>query len=244
MKPSRILLLWTLFALLPAGLRADTVAYEDVVNGVDSLTVLNSGAYAAGDYVDPEVVVRRLKRGSIPFEGFIFEFNSDSGTGFFDYRNNNDVALLDLTLVITGVYGDANMAFGCGIQTQLDALPFSSCVYRRIGTGTTDSSTVITFFGAAGLPAQSHFAILLTGFPADATVLAQAIPEASSPAPPPSASPLTPAPESSEPTAVKKTEPDTASVPEPETLPLLLIGVLAIATGRLLRKYYRPVGGK
>ena len=130
--------------------------------------------YYAGDGTDPQLLVRRLKRGSIPFSGSTFGFSAATGTGFFDYYNNNDMILSALTVTIDpGGLPSANASiFSCGIESELPAVPFTNCSFAAFGTNL--NATVITFFGGSGLPPYSHFALGLTGFPANAVVVATA----------------------------------------------------------------------
>lgn len=156
---------------------ADTIRYEYVVNGVIETVNYNPGWFDTGPPVDPQLAVRRLKRGSIPFTGYSFSFDDNSGTGSFDYYNDNDAILEELTVTIMPGGPDSleSAFFGCGINSDVTTMPFSDCTITEFGTDA--SSTVITFFGAPGLPAFSHFEFELTGFPAGGTVSVSAIPE-------------------------------------------------------------------
>jgi len=164
-------------------MRADTIAYEFVQNGTPTLVLLNSAAFENGTPPDPSVLVRRLKRGSIPFTGYTFTFDATTGAGLFDYYNGNDFYLSVLALVINpgGPALDAEAMFACGIESELAVLPFSDCSFAQFGSD--DSATAVTFFGSPGLPPYSHFAIVLNGFPGNAQVVATALPGAPAPEP-------------------------------------------------------------
>ena len=178
MKVLKFLLLVGAASLLTGVARADTIAYDVVVNGANELIVLNPAAYESEIVVDPQLVVRRLKTGSVWFTGFTFSFSDDSGTGFFDFYNDNPASLMDLSITVTpgGPASELDSIFACGIETQLDVLPFSNCMINEFGTDQT--SSVVTFFGSPGLPPFSHFAFELVGFPAGGTVSVSATPQA------------------------------------------------------------------
>lgn len=183
MKVLKFVFLAAAASLLSSSAKADTIAYDDVVDGVSTLIVLNQTAYESESITDPTLVVRRLKTGSIWFTGFTFSFSDDSGTGLFDYFNDNNAYLGELSITVTpgGPSADLDSVFGCGIQTQLNELPFSNCLIQEFGTDQT--STVVTFFGSPGMPPFSHFALVLAGFPAGGTVTVSAIPGAATPEP-------------------------------------------------------------
>jgi hypothetical protein len=183
MKVWRFLFLVTAAGLLAGTARADTIAYNVIVNGVNRLIILDPAAYESENVTDPQLVVRRLQTGSIWFTGFTFSFNDNSGTGFFDYYNNNDDYLEQLSVTITpgGPASDMDSVFACGIETQLAELPFSNCLITEFGTDQT--SSVITFFGNPGMPPFSHFGLELTGFPAGGTVTVSAVPASPTPEP-------------------------------------------------------------
>ena len=174
MKRTKVAVLGSLLVLCSAGARADTIAYYDVTNGNSILAVLQPDAYYAGDGTDPQLLVRRLKRGSIPFSGPSFSFFANTGTGFFDYYNNNPMILSTLTITIDpgGLPSASATIFSCGIESELIAMPFSNCSFGAFGSNL--DATVITFFGGPGLPPFSHFALELAGFPANADVVATA----------------------------------------------------------------------
>jgi hypothetical protein len=212
MKVFKFLLLASSVGLLAGSARADTIAYDVVVDGVNKLIVLNPGAYESENVVDPQLVVRRLKTGSAWFTGFTFSFSDDSGTGFFDYYNDNNDYLEQLTITITpgGPASDLDSVFACGIQSQLNALPFADCLITEFGTDQT--SSVITFSGGVGMPPYSHFGFDLTGFPADGTVTVSATP---------SATPGSP-------------------VPEPASLALVLTGCFLLGMAGWLKHRWQP----
>ena len=174
MKLIQAAILCALFALCSTGARADTIAYYDVSDGNSILQILEPEPYYAGNGTDPKLLVRRLKRGSIPFSGPRFSFSANTGTGFFDYYNNNDMILSALTITIDpgGLPSASASIFSCGIQSELALLPFNNCSFGAFGTDL--NATVINFFGGPGLPAYSHFSLDLTGFPANAAVVATA----------------------------------------------------------------------
>ena len=174
MKLTRTAVFCALLVLCPLGAHADTIAYYDVSNGRSTFVVLQPDLYYSGDGTDPQLLVRRLKRGSIPFSGPRFGFSAATGTGFFDYYNNNDMILSALTVSIDpGGLPSANASiFSCGIQSEFAFLPFYDCSFGKFGTNL--DATVIAFFGGPGLPPYSHFALGLTGFPANAEVVATA----------------------------------------------------------------------
>jgi hypothetical protein len=178
MKVLRFLFLVTAVGLWAGTARADIVAYDIIVNGVNKFVVLNPEAYESENVTDPQLVVRRLKTGSIWFTGFTFSFNDDTGTGFFDYYNNNNDYLEQLSVTITpgGPASDLDSVFACGIESELDELPFSNCAINEFGTDQT--SSVVTFFGNPGMPPFSHFGFELVGFPAGGTVSVSAVPAA------------------------------------------------------------------
>ncbi|HXJ91669.1 MAG TPA: hypothetical protein VMT20_02165 [Terriglobia bacterium] len=178
MKVFKFLLLASAVGLFAGSARADTIAYDVVVNGANELIVLNPAAYESENVLDPQLVVRRLKTGSVWFTGFTFSFSDDTGTGFFDFYNDNPASLTDLSITVTpgGPASDLDSIFACGIESQLDVLPFSNCMINEFGTDQT--SSVLTFFGEPGLPPFSHFAFELIGFPAGGTVTVSATPQA------------------------------------------------------------------
>jgi hypothetical protein len=176
-KLIQVPLFCALIALGAAGAHADTIAYFQVTQGVSTLVVLDPASYYSGAGKDPQLLVRRLKRGSIPFTGFEFGFAAETGTGFFDYYNDNDASLAELTLSITpgGPASESASIFGCGVESEFPWMPFSACSFGEFGTDV--SATVVNFFGGSGLPPYSHFAIELTDFPANATIVATAVPQ-------------------------------------------------------------------
>jgi len=178
MKVLKFLFVVGAACLLTGSARADTIAYNVVVNGANQLVVLNPTAYESENVIDPQLVVRRLKTGSVWFTGFTFSFSDDSGTGFFDFYNDNPDSLMNLSIMITpgGPASDLDSIFACGIESQLGVLPFSNCMIEEFGTDQT--SSVVTFFGEPGLPPFSHFAFDLVGFPAGGTVTVSATPQA------------------------------------------------------------------
>lgn len=148
--------------------RASTIAYEEMTAGVPMLVVQDPASYYGSLGTDPQLMVRHLKRGSIPFWGLTFTFDAPTGTGFFDYYNANDLILDDLTVsIIPGGFSDP-VIFGCGVESDFLLLPFWNCGFTQFGTDS--SATVINFSGGPGLPPYSHFALELTGFPANANV--------------------------------------------------------------------------
>src|SRR5215472_5435476 len=157
MKVLKFLFVVGAACLLTGSARADTIAYNVVVNGANQLVVLNPTAYESENVIDPQLVVRRLKTGSVWFTGFTFSFSDDSGTGFFDFYNDNPDSLMNLSIMITpgGPASDLDSIFACGIESQLGVLPFSNCMIEEFGTDQT--SSVVTFFGEPGLPPFSHF---------------------------------------------------------------------------------------
>lgn len=183
MKVWKFLFLVTAVGLFAGAARANTIAYNVIVNGANRLIILDPAAYESENVTDPQLVVRRLKTGSIWFTGFTFSFSDNSGTGFFDYYNNNDDYLEQLSVTITpgGPASDLDAVFACGIESQLDELPFSNCLISEFGTDQT--SSVVTFFGRPGMPPFSHFGFELTGFPAGGTVTVSAVPATPTPEP-------------------------------------------------------------
>lgn len=164
-------------------MRADTIAYQVVQNGTPALVLLDPAAFASGSVPDPSILVRRLKRGSIPFTGYTFTFDAATGAGLFDYYNGNAFFLSALTVIISpgGPALDAEAMFACGVDSQLAVVPFSDCSFAEFGSDA--SATEVAFFGSPGLPPYSHFAIVLDGFPSNANVIVNAVPGAPAPEP-------------------------------------------------------------
>lgn len=159
-------------------LEASPVDIQEVIRGEQVTFFLNGGVLADQSVEDPQVALRRLKRGSIPFSGLTFSFAALAGSGFFDYYNSNAFDLFTLTLTITpgGPPASTASSFGCGIETDVTGVfPFSSCEFQQTGSDVT--STIATFTGPPGLPPHSHFAVELDGFPANAQVSAAATPD-------------------------------------------------------------------
>lgn len=178
MKMRRVKPLALLFlaGLVAESARADAVGYWHVVNGVSEFVAFNSTGYAPVNPIDPVIVVRHLGTGSTPFSGYTFTFNDDSGTGDFDFYNNNPSALLALSVVIApgGLPSSTDSVFVCGIESDFDTMPFSNCTITEFGTDQTSST--FTFWAGPGLPAYGHFEFELTGFPSDGTVTVSATP--------------------------------------------------------------------
>jgi len=173
-KLIRVAVFCSLVAFCSAGARADTIAYYDVNNGNSTLAILEPDLYYAGNGTDPKLLVRRLKRGSIHFRGSTFSFNANTGAGFFDYYNGNDMILSALTVTIDpgGLPSATASIFSCGIESEWASMPFNNCSFVKFGTDL--DATVIAFFGGPGLPPYSHFSLDLAGFPANAAVVVTA----------------------------------------------------------------------
>jgi len=172
-------------ALLPlwsGGVLADTVAVDQLINGKDTLTLIDEKKFAAGATDDPQIVVRRLARGSVHFSGLSFSFDAPSGSGIFDFFSANDFRLAELVFTITpgGPPRYVNSVFDCGVGSELKTLPFSDCRFAAMGDDL--SSTVVSFW-RPGLPPFSHFAVELVGFAPNAHITATAKPAAPVPEP-------------------------------------------------------------
>jgi hypothetical protein len=167
---------WCALLLLWSGsARADTVAVDQLIDGKDTLTVIDEQKFEAGPPYDPQIVVRRLARGSMHFSGLSFSFDALSGSGIFDFFNANDFRLAELVFTITpgGPPRTVNSLFGCGVSSQLKALPFSECHFAEMGD---DLSSTVVSFSSSGLAPFSHFAVELTGFAPNAHITATATP--------------------------------------------------------------------
>lgn len=155
---------------------ADVVAVQQYINGASVLDVLKPGPIDFTTIDDPQMIVRRLIRGSVPFSGLSFSFDALSGSGDFDYYNGNSFALASLTFTILpgDPAGITDSMFACGIQTQLTLLPFSNCRFSQFGGATTP--TILSFYGGSGLPTHSHFDVEMNGFQPNSSVSAEATP--------------------------------------------------------------------
>ncbi len=170
-------------ALLPlwsGGALADTVAVDQLIGGKDTLTVIDEQRFDAEPPHDPQIVVRRLRRGSVHFHGLSFSFDSPSGSGIFDFFSANDFGLAEVVFTITpgGPSRAVNSLFSCGVGSELKALPFSECRFAEMGD---DVSSTVVSFSSPGLPPFSHFAVELTGFAPNAHITATATPAAPEP---------------------------------------------------------------
>ncbi len=96
MNLRRALCLCALLPLWSGGALADTVAVDQLIGGKDTLTVIDEQKFDAGPPHDPQIVVRRLRRGSVHFHGLSFSFDAPSGSGIFDFFNANDFGLAEL----------------------------------------------------------------------------------------------------------------------------------------------------
>lgn len=173
MNIRRALWLCALLPLWSGAALADTVAVDELVDGKDTLTVIDEKKFDAGPTDDPQIVVRRLARGSVHFQGLSFSFDAPSGSGIFDFFNANDFGLAKLVFTITpgGPPRTVNSLFDCGVGSELKALPFSDCRFAAMGD---DASATVVSFWRSGLPRFSHFAVELTGFAPNAHILATA----------------------------------------------------------------------
>ena len=176
MRVLRALVLCGLVGLSSHRALADAVAVNELVNGTEILRVLDPSQYGHGTPADPQVTVHRLRRGSAPFKGYRFSFVAPDGSGSFDFFNDNPLTLLDLTLSISpgGPPNNVPALFDCGVGSDFNFLPFSSCSF--IQTGDSNSPTVVLFFGGPGLPPFSHFALELAGFEPDTLITGMATP--------------------------------------------------------------------
>jgi len=175
MKILYALVLCALVGFSSHNLFADAVQLEELINGQNVWVTLKPGQ--AVD-TDPRILVRRLRRGSVPFSGYSFSFTSGTGDGTFDFFNDNPRPLYELTFTITpgGPADSIGALFACGVGSDYRILPFSDCLFKQ--EGDIESTTVVSFFGRPGLPAFSHFAIDLQGFPSNTLVSAVATPSA------------------------------------------------------------------
>jgi len=153
---------------------ADPIEIQELIDGKEHTILL--GNAAAPQLEDPQIWVRRLRRGSIPFFGLTFTFDSTTGTGVFDFFNAAPATLYSLTFVVTpgGPPSDVSSLFACGVDSELSILPFNNCQFKQAGD--TNSPTIVTFYGPPGLPGQSHFAININGFQPGTHVQATAAP--------------------------------------------------------------------
>ena len=159
-----------------------TMEVQEVVNGQPMVIWANASAISSNSLEDPRLIVRRLKRGSAidpgsaVFSGLTFGFESVDGTGIFDFFNAGRYDLSKLTFTITpgGPSGDVLSEFVCGFDSQMaGSMPFTSCTFQQ--TGSSNTPTILSFYGGSGLPAGSYFGVDLTGFPDNAQVKANAV---------------------------------------------------------------------